>query len=59
MFSSGAMSDFQPSPVQEAPPPVVAAPEPAPTPEPTPEPPAAEAPAEPTKRRFGWWSKRG
>jgi ribonuclease E len=59
MFSSGAMSDFQPSPAQEAPPPVVAAPAPAPTPEPTPEPPAAEAPAEPTKRRFGWWSKRG
>jgi hypothetical protein len=71
MFSSGAMSDFQPSPVQDASPPVqeapvVAAPAPTPAPEPEPAPapePAAESPAaaaaEPTKRRFGWWSKRG
>jgi ribonuclease E len=56
MFSSGSMSDMQPSPVPEAP-------APAPAPEPVaimPEPevaPAAEAEAKP--RRFGWWNKRG
>jgi cell division protein FtsN len=56
MFSSGSMSDVQPSAVQEAP-------SPAPMPEPVatmPEPeaaPASEAEAKP--RRFGWWNKRG
>jgi ribonuclease E len=62
MFSAGAMSDFQPSPVQETTTPVAAAPAPTPAPEPAPAPePTAEQPAaaEPTKRRFGWWSKRG
>jgi cell division protein FtsN len=54
MFSSGSMSDVQPSAVHEAP---------APVPEPVaamPEPEAAPAPeAEAKPRRFGWWNKRG
>jgi hypothetical protein len=49
MFSSGAMSDVQPAPAKEAPPP---APQEAAMPEPA-------APADEGKRRFGWWSKRG
>jgi ribonuclease E len=53
MFSSGAMSDVQPSPGREAPPPAPPAPQPVAMPEP-----AAPA-AEEGKRRFGWWSKRG
>ena len=50
---SGSMSNVQPAPVREAPPP-------APTPEPlaaTPEPASAGDEAKP--RRFGWWNKRG
>ena len=53
MFSSGAMSDVQTSPVQEAPPPPPPAPEPVAT---VPEPVAAAPEAKP--RRFGWWNKR-
>jgi hypothetical protein len=54
MFSSGSMSDVQPSAVHEAPAPV-AAPEPVAA---MPEPEAApEAEAKP--RRFGWWNRRG
>jgi hypothetical protein len=48
--------------VQETTTPVAAAPAPTPAPEPAPAPePTAEQPAaaEPTKRRFGWLSKRG
>jgi ribonuclease E len=52
MFSSGAMSDVQPSSAGSTPP----APEPAVT---MPEPAAAETPAEAKPRRFGWWNKRG
>jgi hypothetical protein len=54
LFSSGSMSDMQPS-VQEAARP---APEPAAT---MPEPEAAPAPddSEAKPRRFGWWNKRG
>jgi ribonuclease E len=53
MFSSGAMSDVQPSP-----PPAPPAPEPAEVA--TPEPPAAAAaPPEAKPRRFGWWNRRG
>jgi ribonuclease E len=52
MFTSGSMSDVQPSSLPEAP-----APEPvARLPEPEAEP-APEAEAKP--RRFGWWNKRG
>jgi hypothetical protein len=61
MFSSGSMSDVQPSAVQPSP--VHEAPAPAPAPEPVatvPQPEAApEAPAESKPRRFGWWNKRG
>ena len=56
MFSSGSMSDIQPSAVQEAPAPLPAS-EPVAT---MPEPEAAPAPeAEAKPRRFGWWNKRG
>jgi ribonuclease E len=61
MFSSGSMSDVQPSAVQPSP--VHEAPAPVPAPEPVatvPQPEAApEAPAESKPRRFGWWNKRG
>jgi hypothetical protein len=46
------MSDVQPSAGGEAPPSAPPAPQPTAMPEPA-------APAEPGKRRFGWWSKRG
>ena len=50
MFSSGAMSDVQPAPVHEAPPPEPAA---------TAAEPAAAAASEAKPRRFGWWNKKG
>ena len=53
MFSSGAMSDVQPSPAPEPAPP---ASEPVSMPEPAA---AAATQAEPKPRRFGWWNRRG
>jgi ribonuclease E len=59
MFSSGSMSDVQPSSVQPSP--LHEAPPPAPEPVATiPQPDAAPAPdSEAKPRRFGWWNRRG
>jgi len=57
MFSSGSMSDVEPSAMQPSPVHEVPANDPAAT---MPEPEAASAPdAEAKPRRFGWWNKRG
>ena len=68
MFSSGSMSDVQPtslqaSPAQAAEPPAAVparAPEPAATvPQQPDAAPAADSEAESKPRRFGWWNRRG
>jgi ribonuclease E len=53
MFSSGPISEVQPSPAPEP------ARSPSPEPRPAPEPVAANGEAEAKPRRFGWWNKRG